>query len=193
MERVEVWRGDHGDPVPLVGRPLPGIRDGDTPADEFRLPPSFEPWPGRTRLERVFVVLDLGVGLAEPCRRRRRTADGRTVPGVDGDLPAPATWYVDLLHVTLERDRIVLRDLYLDVLVPTDGRHQRPLDLDEFADGHLDPATAVDGMRRRHRFHERHLHTPRFPSLTRTDFPPRRLSALAALPAPLGPVVEVTD
>jgi len=133
MQQVEVWRGAHGDPVPPVG-PLPGVRDGATLAYEFQLPQRFEPWPGRTRLERVFVLLDLGVGMTEPCWQQMLTRDGRTVTGVDGDRPAPATWYVDLLHVTIEPSWIVVRDLYLDVMVPTDGRHQRLLDLDEFAD-----------------------------------------------------------
>jgi Protein of unknown function (DUF402) len=195
VQEVEVWRGGHGDPEPLVG-PLPGVRDGDTLAYEFQLPQRFEPWPGRTRLERVFVLLDLGVGMAEPCWRRMHQADGGTVLGVDGDRPTPATWYVDLLHVTIEPSRIVVRDLYLDVMVPTDGRHQRLLDLDEFADaidaGQLDMATAVDGMQRWHRFQELHLHSERFPRGEWTDFPPRRLEALAALPTPLGPAVEVT-
>ncbi|MEV0074427.1 hypothetical protein [Amycolatopsis sp. NPDC050768] len=90
----------------------------------------------------------------------------------------------------------MLRDLYLDVMVPTDGRHQRLLDLDEFADaidaGQLDLATALDGMRRWHRFQDLHLHTHRFPRADWSDFPPRRLAGLAALPMPLGPIVEVT-
>ncbi|QYN23013.1 hypothetical protein [Amycolatopsis sp. DSM 110486] len=141
----------------------------------------------------MFVLLDLGVGMAEPCWQRMRTTDGRVVVGVDGDLPAPATWYVDLLHVTVEPGRIVLRDLYLEVMVSTDGRHQRPLDFDEFADaidaGHLDLATAVDGMRRWHRFQELHVHTHRFLLAGWIDFPPRMLAGLAALPTP---VVEVT-
>ncbi len=90
-------------------------------------------------------------------------------------------------------DSITVRDLYIDVLVPVDGRHQRLLDLDEFADaieaGQLDVGTAVDGLRRWQRFLDRHLHAARDPNSQWTDFPPRRLRELAALPAPLGPVV----
>jgi hypothetical protein len=67
------------------------------------------------------------------------------------------------------------------------------LDLGEFADaiegGQLDAGTAVDGLRRWQRFLDRHLHAARDPSDQWTDFPPRRLSDLAALPAPLGPIV----
>jgi hypothetical protein len=91
VEQVEVWRGGHGDPVPLFG-PLPGVRAGDILAYEFELSPRFTPWPGRSLLERV-------------------------------------------------------------------------------------------------RFLDRHLHADRDPQDGWTDFPPRRLGELAALPAPLGPIV----
>lgn len=184
MERVEVWRGAHGDPAPLFG-PLPGIRLGDTLAYEFQLPDRFDPWPGGTLLERVFVLLDLGVSMSIPAWRSTR--------GTDRAQTGPTTWYVDLVHVSATQDSITVRDLYADVLVPTDGRHQRLLDLDEFADaieaGQLDIATAIDGLRRWQRFLDRHLHATRDPSETWTDFPPRRLRDLAALPSPLGPIV----
>lgn len=193
MRHVEVWRGAHGDPVPPFG-PLPGIRIGDTLAYEFQLPDRFVPWPGRSRLERVFVLLDLGVSMARPCWRRMRTPDGE-VDGIDAALDEPRTWYVDLIEVTHEEDRIILRDLYIDVMVPTDGRHQRMLDLAEFADalerGHLDTATAVDALRRWQRFLDRHLHEGRDPVSRWTDFPPQRVRALSALPGPLGPVITV--
>ncbi|MFI7679748.1 DUF402 domain-containing protein [Actinophytocola sp. NPDC049390] len=184
MERIEVWRGRHGDPVPLFG-PLPGVRDGDEVAYEFRLPDSFVPWPGRSLLERVFVLLDLGVSLSVPAWRANA--------GHDRGEAGPDSWYVDLVHLTVEPGVLVVRDLYLDVVVPVDGRHQRSLDLDEFGDaieaGELDVATAVDGMRRWQRFLDRHLHSSREPQSGWTDFPPARLRGLAELPAPLGPVV----
>ncbi|MGA8117751.1 MAG: hypothetical protein WCA46_29295 [Actinocatenispora sp.] len=44
METVTVWRGAHGDPVPLFG-PLPGVRDGAALAYEFELPRRFQPRP----------------------------------------------------------------------------------------------------------------------------------------------------
>jgi hypothetical protein len=92
---------------------------------------------------------------------------------------------------------VIVRDLYIDVLVPTDGRHQRLLDLDEFADaveaGQLDAGVAADGLRRWQRFLDRHLHSARDPQDGWTDFPPRRLRELAALPAPLGPIVTAPD
>ncbi|GAB3880821.1 hypothetical protein GCM10029964_035870 [Kibdelosporangium lantanae] len=182
--RVAVWRGAHGDPEPLFG-PLPGVRLGDTLAYEFQLPERFVPWPGQTRLERVFVLLDLGVSMSVPVWRSAGATD-RTAAG-------PTTWYVDLVHVATTPDSIIVRDLYVDVMVPTDGRHARLLDLDEFADaieaGQLDVGTAVDGLRRWQRFLDRHLHAARDPVGTWTDFPPRRLRDLEVLPSPLGPVV----
>jgi hypothetical protein len=133
----------------------------------------------------VFVLLDLGVSMSLPA--------WRPSAGPDRELPGPVTWYVDLSRVTAGPGSVTVRDLYIDVLVPTDGRHQRLLDLDEFADamqaGHLGPEVAADGLRRWQRFLDRHLHAGRDPRRGWTDFPPRKLRDLAALPAPLGPVV----
>lgn len=184
MRQVQVWRGDHGDSEPLFG-PLPGVRSGDTLAYEFELPPAYVPWPGKTRLERVFVLLDLGVSMSQPVWQFARHTD-RSKAG-------PDSWYVDLVHITDNDDRIIVRDLYIDVMVPTDGRHQRDLDLDEYVDaiesGVLDTATAIDGLRRWQRFLDRHLHADRYPQADWTDFPPARIREFSDLPAPLGPIV----
>jgi hypothetical protein len=186
MRKVQVWRGAHGDPEPLFG-PLPGMRSGDALAYEFELPARYRPWAGKTRLERVFVLLDLGVSMSQPV--------WSSAPHVSRHRAGPDTWYVDLVHVTHNAEEIVVRDLYIDVMVPVDGRHQRELDLDEYADaieaGALDTASAIDGLRRWQRFLDRHLHADRFPQAGWTDFPPARIQELADLPAPLGPIVTV--
>lgn len=188
MEQVEVWRGRHGDPAPLFG-PLPGVRAGDVLAYEFELSGRFTPWPGRTLLERVFVLLDLGVSMSLP--------PWRCTAEVNRDGIGPSTWYVDLVHVTAQPGSVTVRDLYIDVLIPTDGRHVRLLDLDEFADaveaGRLDTGIAVDGLRRWQRFMDRHLHAAPEPQRGWTDFPPGRLHDLAALRAPLGPIITAPD
>src|SRR5215469_8680493 len=171
MERVEVIRGRYGDQA-LAG-PFSGLRMGDVVAYDFELPPSFEPWPGRTLRERTFVLLDLGVSFANPCLARHINPDGvvvdRTAEGRD-------TWYIDLVTVEQDGNTFACRDLYIDVMVPMDGRHYRLLDLDEFADatdsGVLSTQEATDALRRCQRFLDRHLHAERAPSNTRTDFPP---------------------
>jgi Protein of unknown function (DUF402) len=158
-------------------------------AYEFQLSRRFTPWPGRTLLERVFVLLDLGVSMSLP--------PWRCTPTVSRGESEPGTWYVDLVQVTTRPGSVTVRDLYIDVMVPTDGRHQRLLDLDDYADameaGRLEASLAIDGLRRWQRFLDRHLHAAREPQEGWTDFPPRRLRELAALPAPLGPVVTAPE
>jgi hypothetical protein len=94
----------------------------------------------------------------------------------------------------------VLLDLGVSMSLPAwrpsagpDRELPGPVTWYEFADamqaGHLGPDVAADGRRRWQRFLDRHLHAGRDPRHGRTDFPPRKLRDLAALPAPLGPVV----
>lgn len=192
MQPVEVWRGKYGDPVPLFG-PLPGRRDGAALAYEFELPPAYQPWPDRDRLERSFVLLDVGVGMSLPSWRTRAEPDGTMTPGVDAEASGRVTWYVDLVEITDEGDTVYVRDLWIDVMVPTDGRHPRMLDLEEFADaietGSLPVPIAMDGLRRWQAFLDRCLHLGRDPRHGYTDFPPRALDGLRAAPRPFGPVV----
>lgn len=122
------------------------------------------------------------------------TVAGHTVNGVDADLDNAVSWYFDLVHVTKDDNSVIFRDLYIDVIVPTDGRHYRMLDLDEFADaiaaGILPVDVAVDALRRWQTFLERHLHSARDYQSRWTDFPPAALDELAAIPAPIGKIVE---
>jgi hypothetical protein len=191
LERVEVMRGTQRD-LALQFGPLPGFRLGDVVAYEMELPERFEPWPGRTRLERTFVLLDVGVSFAQPCWVRETKADGRLV---EMDPRGRESWYVDLLAVEQQGDRYILRDLFIDVMVPTDGRHYRMLDLDDYADamanGTLPLDLAIDGLRRWQRFLDRHLHAERWPSAAWPDFPPRSIQALAELAGPFGDPVRV--
>ena len=178
---VEVMRGRHGEQR-LVG-PLPGAQIGQVVAYEFELPDSFEPWPGRTLVERTFVLLDLGVSFANPCWVRHHRPDGSVT---DRGREGPDTWYVDLVTVEQDGNRYTFRDLYIDVVVPMDGRHYRMLDLDEFADaidaGSLSISQATDALRRWQWFLHRHLHTERAPVATWTDFPPAAILPLLELP-----------
>ena len=89
---------------------------------------------------------------------------------VDRAAEGGDTWYVDLVSVEQNGSSFAFRDLYVDVMVPMDGRHHRLLDLDEFADaidsGVLSATQATDALRRWQRFLDRHLHTERAPSET---------------------------
>jgi hypothetical protein len=188
---VQVWRGAHGEPERLFG-PLPGMRSGDVVAYEFELPPRFEPWSGRSRLERTFVLLDVGVSFANPCWQRATRLDGSVV---ETDPKGRDSWYVDLIDVeTLDREGYIFRDLYIDVIVPTDGRHYRLLDLEEYADamieGKLTPIQAADGLRRWQRFLDRYLYSGRWPRPEWADFPPASIRELLDLSAPIAPPVR---
>lgn len=180
-QSVEVMRGRHGHQA-LFG-PLPGVRCGNAVAYEFELPDCFEPWSGRTLLERTFVLLDLGVSFANPCWARCTRPDGTIV---DRHAEGRDTWYVDLVTVEQEAHRYTFRDLYIDVMVPMDGRHYRLLDLDEFAEaidqGSLTVREATDALRRWQQFLDRHLHSERAPAGTWSDFPPAAIGALREMP-----------
>lgn len=166
LEWVQVMRGDSG--------PFPGARLGDALAYEFELAPSRVPRPGMTRLERVFVLLDVGVQLSNPPYWRGKDA---------------GCWYVDLVAVSGGNSAFTVTDLYVDVIIATDGRPYRMLDLDEFAiavdEGALSWSDAIDALQRWQRFLDRYVHSERFPAATWTDFPPAAITPLAALPAPL--------
>lgn len=189
-EPVEVLRGTWKDPGLRFG-PLPGYRLGNVVAYEWELPEGLEPWPGRTLVERTFVLLDLGVSFSNPCWVREHRRDGSIF---EADPRGRDSWYVDLITVEGEGERHLFRDLYIDVLVPTDGRHSRMLDLDEYADaladGTLSLDMAVDGLRRWQRFLDRHLHRGPWPADDWADFPPAAIRPLAELPAPFGPPVR---
>ena len=183
-EHVQVMRGKHRDSGPLFG-PLPGFRLGEVVAYEFQLPDRFEPWPGRTLIERTFVLLDVGVSFANPCWVRARNPDSTLI---EVDLKGKDSWYVDLVAVRVEGKRYTFRDLYVDAIVPTDGRHYRMLDLDEYADamtsGNLSLEEAADGLRRWQRFLDRYLYADRWPPVDWSDFPPKSIRRLAELSAP---------
>lgn len=181
MDDVTVVRGAIAGPE-RVG-PYMGTRDGNCLAYTLTLPEDFIPWPGQQRIETVLVDLELGVSMSQPCWQWRTRPDGRRTPGVDARLSAPNSWYVDLVQTRIAGNGVELLDQYIDIIVPTDGRQVRMLDLDEFGDaleaGALTVSQAVDGLRRWQAFLDRYLYSDRDPSHGFADFPPRRLVALA--------------
>jgi predicted RNA-binding protein associated with RNAse of E/G family len=101
---------------------------------------------------------------------------------------------VDLVTVDAQGDRYTFRDLYIDVIVPTDGRHYRMLDLDEYADAMADGTLfledAIDGLRRWQRFLDRYLHADRWPPAEWSDFPPKSIQSLFEVAAPFAEPVR---
>jgi hypothetical protein len=189
-ERVHVFRGTHKDLAFRFG-PLPALRLDNVVAYEWELSERFEPWPGRTRLERTFVLLDLGVSFANPCWVRETKPNGSIV---EADPRGQESWYVDLISMEMHDNYYTFRDLYIDVIVPTDGRHYRMLDLDEYAeavaDGTLSLSLALDGLKRWQRFLDQHLHTNRFPPTVWSDFPPASIRQLYEIDEPFGAPVR---
>lgn len=189
-EPVEVFLGSHEEPDQDLFGPLPGRRLGDALAYEMQAPRNFEPWPGRTRVERKYALLDVGVSFGVPCWSRAALDDGTVVVIPDQQQHS---WYVDLVTVDRgPRGSFVLRDLYVDVMI-CDGRLPRTLDLDELADactsGSITLTQLADGLRRWQRFLDRYLHASRFPQLELTDFPPAAIRPLAQIDGLLGPPV----
>lgn len=166
IQPVSVMRGELG--------PLPGARLGDAIAYEFELDQSFVPRPGKTRLERVFLLLDIGVQLSNPPYWHDQES---------------TTWYVDLVTIAAIGNEYTVRDLYIDVMIPTDGRHYRMLDLDEYGqalgEGSISLSDGIDGLHRWQQFLDRHLHAERFPAAEWSDFPPAAIKPPIKLPTPL--------
>jgi hypothetical protein len=95
---------------------------------------------------------------------------------------------VDLVTVEQRGHFYKVRDLYIDLIVPTDGRPYRTLDLEEFADaiedGNVDLKTAADGLRRWQAFLDKYIHmTGNIDTKVGwTNFPPNKIEYLANLP-----------
>ena len=193
LGRIEVYRGAHKDPKDQLVGPLPGVRLGNMVAYEFELSDAFTPWPGQSLLERVFVLVDLGISMSKNTWRRWENPTGVS------EIPAAEeqTWYVDLISIEEDGQRMVFRDLFVDAIVPADGRHPRILDLEELADAVADGLicweVAASGLRRWQQFLDQHLYTGRWPGDSLKDFPPAALRPLIDMPTPLAPPVKLRD
>jgi hypothetical protein len=121
--------------------------------------------------ERLFVLLDLGVQMSNPPRY------------LGG--PQSESWYVDLVILEEDGDRIAIRDHDIDVVISTDGRGYRMLDLEEYAEafenGECTLPELLDGLKRWQAFLDRHLHDGPHPVQPWPDFPPKSLEPFAAL------------
>lgn len=155
------------------GQWCPGVRnDSNVVAFDMRILDHLQV-PGRPVIERCFLLLDEGVQITQPVLFKDALEGG---------------WYVDLVHVeTPSADRIIVHDLYLDLLIPPRTQHYEVLDLDELADaiddGAIDLTTATTVLRNAQRFVDRHLRNlDDTPQRRWPDFPPRAIFELAQLP-----------
>ncbi|MGO1975066.1 MAG: DUF402 domain-containing protein [Propionibacteriaceae bacterium] len=187
---VEVHLGNHKPADPTTFGPLPARRLENVVSFEMQAPTSYQPWPGRTRVERKYALLDVGVVFGLPCWARGTRLDGSTF-----EIPQQQkeSWYIDLVTVDHpEPDTFIFRDLFVDLMI-CPSRQPRALDFDEIADAHdqgwITTRQLTDGLRRWQRFLDTYVHTSRFPQASPTDFPPSAIQPLAQIPGIFGPPV----
>ncbi len=156
-----------------TGQWCPGVRTaGGVVAYDV---PILPPWqvPGRPTTDRCFVIAAEGVQITRP-----NTFTGALEGG----------WYIDLIELeAVEPNRLVVHDLYADIVIPPTGRRYEVLDLDELADalegGTIDAATAVRVLRDTQRFIDAHLRNLDHDGLDSwPDFPPAAMAELVELP-----------
>src|SRR3954447_24087371 len=90
-----------------TGQWCPGRRLGDVVAYDARLLAAYQV-AGRPTIDRSYLLLDQGIQLTRP---------GALVEPVEG------WWYVDVVEIDETEDGFVVRDLYVDFLVPP-GAHR---------------------------------------------------------------------
>lgn len=168
---IEVQRGHYTKPDALSA-PLAGFRHGNILYYDLELPEKFVPAEGKTRQERIFVLLDVGISFSNPIWFKGDEID---------------TWYANLVHIEKQGNRYICLDFFIDAIIPTDGRPYRQLDIEEFAqaiDANEIPwQVASLGLQRWQTFLDTYLHQERFPTLPWSDFPPQAIRALQTLPS----------
>jgi hypothetical protein len=160
VEPIEVMRGTFG--------PFPGVRMGRVAAYEFPLRDVDSVRPGQLRQDRSYLLLDEGIQMSCP-------------PGFPEQLAG--WWYVDLVEITENGNKIEVMDQYLDVIVGPPEHYYRVLDMDEFGDalaeGKLSVEQAIAGLRNFQRFLDTYLNRRHDIARSWPDFPPRAIRPLA--------------
>ena len=154
-----------------TGQWCPGRRIGEVAAYDVRLLPEYQV-PGRPTVDRCYLLLDQGVQLTRP---------------VSFEGPVAGWWYVDLVGIEHTETGLVVRDLYVDLLVPPGGGRYHVLDLDDLAvalgEGKITAAECATVLNRTQRFIERHLRSAEKDSVDPPDrFPPACITELELLP-----------
>lgn len=161
------------------GQWCPGRRIGEVAAYDVRILPQYQV-PGQPTVNRCYLLLDQGVQLTRPV----------TFQG-----PVEGWWYVDLVEIEHTGAGLVVRDLYVDFLVPPGAGRYHVLDLDELGDalsgGKITAAECATVLIRTQRFIERHLRGDEEGSVDPPrQFPPAGIAGLQQLPCFLEPSPE---
>ncbi|WP_350279458.1 DUF402 domain-containing protein [Kribbella sp. HUAS MG21] len=96
-------------------------------------------------------------------------------------------WYVDVVEIGRDERGLVVRDLYVDFLIPPAVNRYQILDLDELSDavrdGQLTAAQCADVLTTTQRFINRYLRGPEEgPNGPSSVFPPPEVTALEEFP-----------
>lgn len=159
-ESVAIWHSS--------GEEYLGLRSGSVIAYDRRVRPEFR-IDGGGEWDRCLVLADEGVQLTRPTNWSGNLDGG---------------WYIDLVELdTDDQDRIIVRDLEIDIVVHPSARRYEILDLDEFADamesGKIGPKTGFRVLRQTQAFIDRHLfELGAGPDSPWPDFPPSEISSL---------------
>jgi hypothetical protein len=150
-----------------TGQWCDGLRFGDALAYDVTVLPQYR-LPAGGSVDRCYVLPNEGVQLTQPV-----TFGGVLAGG----------WYVDLVEVDDSGPGVVVRDLYVDILIPPQGRRYEILDLDELAEaadaGVVDAPTVSKVLQNTQRFIDRHLRDPQAQLQDPwPDFPPAAIAPL---------------
>ncbi|MGW1340596.1 hypothetical protein ACWCOV_06045 [Kribbella sp. NPDC002412] len=154
-----------------TGQWCPGRRVGDVVAYDVRILPEYQV-VGRPTIDRSYLLLGEGIQLTKP---------------VVFEGPVEGWWYVDLVDIERADGGYVVRDRYVDFLVPPGADRYHVLDLDELADalsaGHITAAECATVLSTTQRFVDRHLRATEKGSVDPPrQFPPAGVAALEPLP-----------
>lgn len=149
-----------------------GRRVGEVVGYDLPILPRYQV-AGRPTVDRCYLLLREGVQLTKPV-----VFEG----AVEG------WWYVDLVEVDETANGLVVRDLYVDFLIPPALDRYQILDLDELADaltaGKITAAQCADTLAATQQFVHRYLRQPaEGPNGPSAPFPPPEVVALENLPA----------
>ncbi|RZU13693.1 uncharacterized protein DUF402 [Kribbella rubisoli] len=154
------------------GQWCPGRRVGDVVAYDVKILPKYQV-PGRPTVDRSYLLLNEGIQLTKPA-----VFEG----------PVEGWWYVDLVEIDHTDAGLVVRDLYVDLLIPPAANRYQLLDLDEFADalstGQITPTQCATVLTQTQHFINHYLRgEAEGPIGESRAFPPAEVVALEQLPS----------